>query len=402
MHYAITAQTVGKRYNRYHADRPRTIMETALWGHRRMKPIEQFWALREVSFAVMPGQMLGILGHNGAGKSTLLQVLSGVVHPDEGNVQVRGRMGALLDLGASFHPDLTGRENVFVSAIVAGLTRREVERRFDAIVEFAELHPFINNPVRTYSTGMLMRLAFAVAIHTDPDVLFVDEFLSVGDLAFQAKCLSRIAQLKANGCAVVLISHNVEQIQQLCDQALWLEQGQVRAYGEPNGIANQFADRMAVKNQMQAFRTYSKQVEIRTVRLWDAQGKPLSMIHSGDAMTIELDYVSHHPCDNVIFSCSISDEAGQIYCNTNTEASSLSISLDPGTGQTRLHLARLDLPGGSYHVNVGIFAAEWSIAYDYQWQAYPFQVHWTPNEQTFLYPPRQWEIIPSPSVKQIL
>lgn len=391
MSYAVMAQAVGKQYSRYSSQRPRTIMEAVLKGCRRMQPIERFWALQEVSFAVAPGQMLGVIGHNGAGKSTLLQILSGVVCPDQGKVQVHGRMGALLDLGAGFHPDLTGRENVFVSAVVAGLTRREVEQRFEAIVAFAELEAFIDNPVRTYSTGMQMRLAFAVAIHTEPDVLFVDEFLSVGDVAFQAKCLDRIGSLKRNGCAVVLISHNIEQIQQLCDQAIWLEQGRVRAYGEPNSIANQFAGAMELKTQAQTFRSYSREVEVTALRLWSNRVL-IKKLNSGDPLTIELEYFARQLFENVIFSISISDESGQIYFNTNTATSGLQIPLSLGAGQIKLHIERLDLRGGKYDVNVGVFATDWSITYDYQWNLQPFHITWTPNEQTILYPPRRWEM----------
>lgn len=391
MPYAVTAQGLSKRYRRYDNHRPRTIMEAVLGGFRRMRAAEQFWALQDVGLAVMPGQMLGVMGHNGAGKSTLLQVLSGVVCPDAGQVQVRGRMGALLDLGAGFHPDLTGRENVFVSAIVAGLSRREAERQFDAIVEFAEMAAFIDNPVRTYSTGMQMRLAFAVAIHTQPDVLFVDEFLSVGDLSFQSKCLNRIAELKAKGCAVILISHDADQIQQLCDQALWLEQGRVKAYGEPATIAGEYVNRMGLKRQ--EFRTSSQQVTIATIRLSDPQGFPLTAISSGDPLTIELIYQAQQAFEDLIFNFSISDDEGQIYFNTNSAAPGLKIAVQPGIGRIKLHLERLDLKGGQYYVNAGIFAPDWSFTYDYCWNRYPFQIHLTPNEQTLLYPPRRWEII---------
>ncbi|NJR48750.1 MAG: ABC transporter ATP-binding protein [Leptolyngbyaceae cyanobacterium CSU_1_3] len=396
MNPAVIAQALGKRYSRYHADRPRTIMEAALAGHRRMKAASHFWALRDINFTVAPGQMLGIIGHNGAGKSTLLQLLSGVVRADEGQVQVTGRIGALLDLGASFHPDLTGRENVFVSAIVAGLTRREVMGRFDAIVEFAELEAFIDNPVRTYSTGMQMRLAFAVAIHTEPDVLLVDEFLSVGDGAFQVKCLDRIAHLKANGCAVVLISHNVEQIQQLCDQALWLKQGQVEAYGDPEVVAVRYAGIVDLQAQAKKFRSYSQAVELMEVKLLNSQNVVVAEIQSGDLLKIEIEYQSLQQFQNVIFSVSVSDENGQIYFNTNTSTSALVIPLSVESGKIRLCVDRLDLSGGSYYVNAGIFAPDWSETYDYHWHRHPFQITWTPNEQSMLCPPRRWEIVNSP------
>jgi lipopolysaccharide transport system ATP-binding protein len=396
MRPSVTAHGLGKRYSRYHTDRPRTIMEAALSGHRRMKAIEQFWALRDVSFTVAPGQMLGVIGHNGAGKSTLLQLLSGVVRPNEGHIQVNGRIGALLDLGAGFHPDLTGRENVFVSAIVAGLTRREVTRRFEAIVDFAELDSFIDNPVRTYSTGMLMRLAFAVAIHTEPDVLLIDEFLSVGDGAFQGKCLDRIAHLKANGCAVVLISHNVEQIQQLCDQALWLKQGQTEAYGDPEVVAGRYAGIMDLQSHARKFRSYSHEVEIMDVKLFDSHDRSITKISSGDPVTIEIHYQSHQHFSSVIFSISISDENGQIYFNTNTSTSALTIPVSVEMGKIRLCVDRLDLSGGHYYANAGIFAPDWNLTYDYHWNQHPFEIAWTPNEQSLLCPPRRWEIVNSP------
>lgn len=249
MHDAIVVENVGKRFSRYHAEKPVTIMEAVLSGLRRIKPVDHFWALRGISFEVAAGEMLGVIGHNGAGKSTLLQLLGKVAYPTEGRIRMRGRVGALLDLGAGFHSDLTGRENLFVTAIVAGLRQQEVARRFDQIVEFAELAKFIDNPVRTYSSGMMMRLAFSVAVHTDPEILLVDEFLSVGDIAFQTKCLDRIGEIKKQGCAIVLVSHDVGQVEQLCDRALWLKYGLVKAYGEPTVVAGQYLTEMRLQTQ---------------------------------------------------------------------------------------------------------------------------------------------------------
>lgn len=245
MNTAIMVHSVGKRFQCYTRHRPRTIMAATLSGWRGVKPNDYFWALRGISFGVAPGEMLGIVGRNGAGKSTLLRLLGRVGRPDEGNITLHGRVGALLDLGAGFHPDLTGRENVFVNAVVAGLLQREVRRNFDSIVEFAEITEFIDNPVRTYSTGMMMRLAFSVAVHTHPAILLVDEHLAVGDQAFQNKCLDRIAQMKADGCAVVLISHNTDQIEALCDRALWLNQGRIWAEGKADVVTERYREAMA-------------------------------------------------------------------------------------------------------------------------------------------------------------
>jgi lipopolysaccharide transport system ATP-binding protein len=394
MNPAVVVENLGKRYVRHHSDRPRTIMEAALAGFRKMRVAEEFWALDDVSFSVMPGQMLGVLGHNGAGKSTLLQVLSGIVTPDRGTVQVAGRMGALLDLGAGFHPDLTGRENVLINAIVGGLTKREALQRFDAIVEFAELADFIDNPLRTYSAGMQMRLGFSVAIHAKPDVMFIDEYLSVGDLSFQTKCLNRILDLKHEGCAIVLISHNAEQVQELCDQALWLEKGRAKAYGEPEVVASEYIGKMKGKTNLAQVRSTSEEAKITYVQLRNAAGDPMRWIACGDSLTIEIDYWVSQSDPGMIASVSISDADGQIYFNTNTSTINLAIPAAIGKNQISLELARLDLAGGEYFVNVGLYAKDWGFTYDHHWHQHNFTIGSTPQEQTRLYPPRQWKIGP--------
>jgi len=236
--HTVMVEGLGKQFRRYHQDRPWTLQEVFQRGFRGLKPAEYFWALRQISFAIAPGRMVGVIGRNGAGKSTLLRLLGSVGRPDEGRVTVHGRIDALLDLGAGFHPDLTGRENVFISGVINGLTRREVSREFDSIVTFSELEDFIDSPLRTYSTGMPMRLAFAVATHTYPEVLLIDEILGVGDIAFQRKCLERIAHFKAEGCTIVLVSHDIGFVAKMCDEALWLHGGRVLLYGPANEFAS--------------------------------------------------------------------------------------------------------------------------------------------------------------------
>jgi lipopolysaccharide transport system ATP-binding protein len=300
-------------------------------------------------------------------------------------------MGALLDLGAGFHPDLTGRENAHISAVVGGLTSQEAKRRFDSIVEFAEIGAFIDNPLRTYSAGMQMRLGFAVAIHTTPDVLFVDEYLSVGDLAFQNKCLDRILELKNNGCAIVLISHNAEQVQELCDQAIWLEQGRLKAYGDPEVVAGRYAGKMEAISGQPKTRTYSQQVEIRQVEF--GQSDDSLKINSGDPLSIDITYDAHQAFDRIIVGLSISDGDGQIYFNTHSGTADLAVAAPLGLGKVNLTIDRLDLPGGDYFVNVGLYAPDWSETHDYQWNKHPFSISWTPQEQSLLNPPKQWRIV---------
>lgn len=405
MQDAIVVQALGKRFSRYRSDRPLTIMEAALSGFRRMRPQAQFWALRDVSFSVAPGKMLGVIGKNGAGKSTLLQLVGGIGRPDAGTIAVRGRIGGLLDLGAGFHTDLTGRENVFIGGVVAGLTRREVAKRFSDIVEFAELEAFIDSPMRTYSTGMQMRLAFSVAVHTEPKVLLIDEYLSVGDVAFQGKCLDRIAQFKAAGCAIMLVSHNPRQIQQLCDQALWLREGRIVVLGDPKIVAGQYDAEMRSETQRrtperppQKTRTGlelrvndnrfgSLEAEITDVRLL-----PQAELDNGAALCIEMTYESEQPLSAPIFSISITREDGQTCFDTNTEIAKLAVPTLKGKGQMKLYVERLDLVAGKYFVNVGIYEQTWAYAYDFHWHVYPLLIKSSPGEKGVLCPPCRWEL----------
>lgn len=398
-HPVVIVEGLGKRFRYYHADRPTTIMEAALAGWRRMQPVDTFWALQDISFTVAKGQMLGVLGHNGAGKSTLLQLIGRVGRPDAGCIETRGRIGALLDLGAGFHTDLTGRENLFVTAISAGMTHREVQQRMASIVEFAELEAFIDSPLRTYSTGMQMRLAFAVAVHTSPDILLIDEHLSVGDLAFQTKCLDRIMQLKNDGCAIILISQSAEPIQTLCDQALWLDQGKMVAWGDPHAIASRYTSKMDAKSLPKPHQTYSREIEIVNAACLDEQQRPTARLRPGEPLTIEISYRAHQLLADCIFVISISNDAGEIFLNTHSATAGVSVPAKLGEGKIRLYLKRLDLSGGDYFVNVGIFNHNWEKTFDYHWHQYPLEIQRAFYEESILAPPRHWEIVnPSKSI----
>lgn len=237
---AVVARNLGKKYRRYNTERAFTFQEALLSDWRNVFANEKFWVLKDINITLMPGQMLGVIGKNGAGKSTLLKVLSGVLKPDEGLVSVNGQMSSLLRLGGSFHPELSGRENAITEGVITGLSRKEMESRIEEIVRFANIEEFIDSPVRTYSSGMNVRLGFSVAIHTDPNVLIIDEHLSVGDMEFQKKCLEKIDQLRAQGCAIVLVTHGLDRVKKHCDQALWLHHGQVCAQGDAAGVLDQY------------------------------------------------------------------------------------------------------------------------------------------------------------------
>lgn len=397
---AIAVENVGKSFNRFHNQKPSTIMEAALSGFRKMQSVEDFWALRHLSFAVAPGEMIGVVGHNGAGKSTLLQLLGGVTVPNEGKLTINGRIGALLDLGAGFHGDLTGRENLYVTATVAGLTHAEVADRFDQIVDFAQLEAFIDNPVRTYSTGMTMRLAFAIAVHTEPDVLLVDEFLSVGDAAFQRRCLDRITALKHQGCAIVLVSHDPQQVMKLCDRALWLQQGETVAYGEPDIVVKRYITAMQQASQhrsetmsgdrelqMDENRFGSLEVEITQVRL-----QPEATLISGSSLTVEIGFVAHQAFKALSCGVNLTTEDGKTFLTTSTLERGLTIPVSQRTGSVKLQIDRLDLGAGQYFVDVGIFDSTWDYIYDFHWHVYPIQVETQAPEASLLSPPLEWTI----------
>ena len=233
-------------------------------GRRRAaKTASEFWALRDVSFTVTPGKPLGIIGHNGSGKSTLLKLLTGILKPTTGSVRIKGRVGALIEVGAGFHPDLSGRENIFLNGSILGLSRREISAKFDAIVAFAGLEKFIDTPVKRYSSGMYMRLGFAVAAHTDPDILLVDEVLAVGDALFQRKCLRHLEDYVAKGGAVVFVSHAMSQTMQLCKSCVWLDHGRVRYIGPTEDAVDQYMNVVAKREDEEFKRSFPSE--------WEAQ-----------------------------------------------------------------------------------------------------------------------------------
>jgi lipopolysaccharide transport system ATP-binding protein len=237
----IKVDGLSKKFRRWEPNQPMTLQEVVLRGFR-WKRREFFWALTDVSFQVNPGRMVGIMGFNGAGKSTLLRLVAGVGRPTSGQVTLRGRVGAILDLGVGFNPELTGRENIIISGVCSGLTRREVTQRFDSIVAFSELEEFLDFPLRTYSTGMHVRLAFAVASHIEPEVLLIDEVLAVGDLAFQKKCMDRMQSFKRNGCTGLIVSHSPGSVLTLCDDAIWLDRGRIVAFGPAPEVVGQYVE----------------------------------------------------------------------------------------------------------------------------------------------------------------
>jgi lipopolysaccharide transport system ATP-binding protein len=411
---AVVVRGLGKRYRRYRADRPTTLKDALVRGFHLLRSEGSFWALRDVSFSVAPGRMVGVVGRNGAGKSTLLRLIGGVGRPDTGSIDVRGRIGAILDLGDSLTPDLTGRENAFIAGVVSGLTRREMGGRFESMVHFAELEEVIDDPLRTYSTGMQMRLAFAVAVHTDPDILLIDETLAVGDFAFQRKCLERIAQLKADGCAILVVSHDERLIRRTCDEALWLGTGRLEAYGPVTEVVDKYLAAAAdadpetrrrtpangplvrtssgVDLRLNDNRFGSQELEIVAVNLLDPARAPVREIDSGDPIRIELEYLAPRPILSPHVTVTIRRDDGQLCYDTDTSLAELTLPTIRGRGRIALDLERLDLIGGQYYVDIGIYEHDWAYAYDYHQHVYGLSVRWTGGDTGIVRPPHRWDL----------
>jgi lipopolysaccharide transport system ATP-binding protein len=394
---------LGKLYRCLGQSRTRTWR--GMLARRRSKRSHTFWALRDVSFVVNAGEILGVIGANGAGKSTLLRLLGGIGRADQGHLHVTGRIGALLDLGGGFLGDLTGYENATLGGVVAGLTRREVAERMPQIVDFAELHSFMGEPLHIYSSGMSMRLAFAVAVHTDPAVLLVDEFLSVGDLAFQAKCLTRIHELRESGCAVVVVAHSMDQIRQMCGRALWLREGRVAAFDAAEVVAGAYEVAMRAETQrrtatvpprqlangtelrMNDNRFGSLEIEITAVNLI-----PNDALTSGASLQIQIEFAASTSIRSPIFVVSITREDGTVCLDTNTESALLHVPAVAGAGTMSFTIDRLELAPGNYFVNAGIYESGWSYAYDYHWHVYQLRISGSPSQLGILAPPCHWKL----------
>ena len=237
----IVVKNVWKKFKIYH-DKPHTLKDKVLFWNRNKYEVR--WVLEDISFEVKKGESIGIIGKNGSGKSTLLKLLTKIIYPNKGSINMKGRVAGLLELGAGFHPDLSGRNNIYINASIFGLSKKEIDKVFQTIVDFAELQDFIDNPVRTYSSGMYMRLAFAVAINIHADILLIDEILAVGDISFQEKCLNKLKEIKKSGVTIVIVSHSLEQIERFCDKSIWIHSGQIAALGKCEVVHKKYKEFM--------------------------------------------------------------------------------------------------------------------------------------------------------------
>ena len=381
----ISFRNVSKQFT-FTSEQPQSLMGTLasiVKLKNRNRPKEILWAVHDVSFDVLPGQSLGIIGRNGSGKSTVLKLMARILRPTSGQMMVRGRVSALLELGAGFHPDLTGRENIALNASVLGLTEEEVNQNFDSIVEFSELGEFINMPVKHYSSGMYMRLGFSVAIHVNPDILIVDEILAVGDQTFQMKCIDRISDLKRQGVTIIIISHNLDMIRRLCSDLVWLENGTVRSYGRTSEIANEYdsysnaklGQQLVQDTELGDYRRWGNhEIEITDVRFLNNANEAQNVFKTGDAMTIEIAYLAHKPVNNPEFGLAIHRQDGIHMNGPNSRLGGLETGFVEGAGIVRYEVESLPFLPARYQVTAAVHDSRLPITYDYHEHAFAFRV----------------------------
>ena len=444
---AIELLDVSKVYRRYGGRQFSTLKSALLQRSilRDLQPSETFPALTGVSFSVPKGSTYGVMGRNGSGKSTALKLVAGITKPTSGTVRVEGRISALIELGAGFHPEISGRENVFINGIMLGLTKREIQERFDEIVDFAELREFIDAPVKTYSSGMYMRLGFAVAINVNPDVLLVDEVLAVGDEGFTHKCLDKFAEFKRSNRTILLVTHSLNLIERFCDEALWLDAGRAMSHGDPKRVVGAYLTKVeegeeallaattarAVESASRATgregqvgqvgqvgregqdqpvehpqdptsdmfqategRWGSREVEITDVACLDRGGQPSFVFHSGDPIAVRVKLRAAHPVDDFVFGIGLFNADGVCCYGTNTYLEDLNPQRLAGDAEATFAIESLDLVEGTYKLDIAVHKID-GFPYDYHRLLYTFRVKSRVQDVGIYRPRHHWTFTPN-------
>jgi ABC-type polysaccharide/polyol phosphate transport system ATPase subunit len=379
----VSAEGVSKKFKLF-KERNQTLKAAVVRGHRIIA--EDFWALRDVSFEVHEGETFGLIGENGSGKSTMLKCLTKIYRPDEGRVEVEGKISALLELGAGFHPELTGRENVFLNGAILGLGQKELKRRFDEIVDFAGIGPFINEPVKNYSSGMYVRLGFSVAINVDPDVLLVDEVLAVGDEAFQRKCNEKFADLRSQGKTIVLVSHGLSAVQNLCDRVAWFEHGKLMKIGEPREVIEAYVGTVQVDSELDEEghnRWGSGEARVTEVEMLDSRGRPTTRVRTGDAATIRLHYDMPEPIERPVFGLAFYTLEGFLVSGPNSRDAGCVPEKLSGRGYVDIRFDPLRLLPRTYDLHVSLYDFSLMHPYDFRQNVLRFYVERGPIRDQF-------------------
>ncbi|NLT10281.1 MAG: ABC transporter ATP-binding protein [Ruminococcus sp.] len=396
---AIDVNNITKSFKVF-LDKGSQLKERLLF--RKRSRYEERKVLRGISFQVKKGEAIGLIGHNGCGKSTTLKLLTKIMYPDTGTITMNGRVSSLIELGAGFHPDMSGRENIYTNASIFGLTKKEIDARLNDIVAFSELEEFIDNPVRTYSSGMYMRLAFSVAINVDADILLIDEILAVGDANFQAKCFNKLKEIKSHGTTIVIVSHSLGQIEQICDRSIWIHEGLIRAEGPPKEIDLEYLDFMGQKLQESTRKELEeKQQEdesagqpeeeeqdetpeekkrwgsgaarIKKIRAYSSDGAEQRIFRTGESIRFRLDYTVKEKVPDAVLGIGIFNRDGVQCYGTNTRIDKLTEFSLEKNGSAEIFLEKADLLPGEYLLDFAIETGD-GIPVDYYREAYKIEM----------------------------
>lgn len=409
---AIEVRNLTKTFKVY-LDKGSQLKEKLLFSKRRR--YEERQVLRGISFDVKKGEAIGLIGHNGCGKSTTLKLLSKIIYPDAGTIEMRGRVSSLIELGAGFHPDMSGRENIYTNASIFGLTKKEIDARLDDIIEFSELEEFIDNPVRTYSSGMYMRLAFSVAINVNADILLIDEILAVGDVAFQAKCFNKLREIKANGTTIVIVSHSLNQIEQICDRSIWIHEGLIREDGKPRVVDPHYMEYMSekaaqkarkkneidVSSEMQENecdtsrendkRWGSREAIMESVIVIDNDGEARNEFNNTESFRIVIDYSAKKEINDAVIGIAIyRDDQTYIY-GTNTLIDYSEPTTLKGNGQIELLIDNMPVNAGKYTIDLAFHKPD-GFNYDFWREVCCITVTNNLNETGIVSLSHQWKI----------
>lgn len=414
--HAIEVKNVRKKFRVYY-DKGSELKERLLFRNRNR--YEDRWVLDGISFNVKKGEAIGLIGHNGCGKSTTLKLLTRIMYPNEGSIELKGRVSSLIELGAGFHPDMSGRENIYTNASIFGLSRKEIDERMDDIIEFSEMEQFLDNPVRTYSSGMYMRLAFSVAINVNADILLIDEILAVGDINFQGKCFNKLREIKAQGTTIVIVSHSLGQIEQICDRTIWLHDGKIKAEGKPRDIHPEYMDFMGQKRQEISEKEKHRKEEkegkkdgereedssvqednkrwgngfarIEKVNMLDEQGKSQKTFVTGSKVTVEMKYSVRKKVKDAVFGIGIFNQNGQQVYGTNTRIDQMEEFDLESSGTMKVNLDKVNLLPGIYLLDIAI-ESEVGVPVDYFREAYTFEMYSAVGDLGIVRIDHQWHI----------
>jgi len=416
---AIEVVGVSRVYQKYSArHRFQTFKSALLKGDvfKSLRAEELVTALDDVTLRVPAGSTFGVIGENGSGKSTLLKVVAGIAKPSAGEVTVRGKVAALIELGAGFHPEISGRENVFINGIMLGLSKKEISGKFEDIVRFAELEEFIDAPVKTYSSGMYMRLGFSIAINVNPDVLLIDEVLAVGDASFVPKCLDRIDDFRRRKKTILFVSHDLQTVEKICDRVAWMKNGRVRALGEPKRTIDLYLQDVADKKEAEFSRTRKeadlehipaeegrrearwgkREVEIGKVVLRSLRGEPKHVFSPEEGLVVDLEVRARERVKDFVFGIGLFNSQGISCYGTNTHLEDFRPRSLEGRGRVSFRVDRLNLINGTYYLDVAVHKTD-GTPYDYHRNLYTFLVSSLHRDVGIARPPHRWRF--SPSVK---